>query len=137
MGEKPLIYLASPYTRGSKFLNAMAHLAEYITLLEDGIVNPIAPLLNSLLPGADDIPYARWLDLDEGIIERCDAVFAFDAHLLEYDCTESNGRDREVEFAEQLGIPVFRDRAKLYEWQRQRLADKIRIGYIQRREDLK
>lgn len=116
MLSKKLVYLASPYSNGDSFLNTMAHVAMYRDLLKEGTVNPVAPLLSGMMPAADDIPWERWIEVDTELLRRCDAVFAFDAAVNWYKCRESKGRDIEVALAIDIGIPVFRIVAELYDW---------------------
>lgn len=113
---KPLVYLASPYSEGDRYLNVVAHLIMYRRLLQDGIVNPVAPLLATLMPGADQIPYERWIEVDLSIVERCDALLSFDAQVDSYSYIYSEGRRKEVSMAEECNIPVFRFVDLLYEW---------------------
>jgi nucleoside 2-deoxyribosyltransferase len=116
MKNKPLVYMASPYTKGDRFLNTMAAVARYRELLADGIVNPVCPLLSGLIPSADDTHWDRWIEVDLAILSRCDAVYSFDAIVNHYSCRESSGRDMEVAYAIEKGIPVFKNTAALYEW---------------------
>ena len=116
MPSKKLVYLASPYSSGDRFLNTMAHVSKYRELLTDGRVNPVAPLLSGLIPAADDIPWERWIEVDLELLSRCDAVLAFDAVINWYKCTESKGRDAEVVRALELGIPVFHTVTEIYNW---------------------
>jgi len=116
MPSKKLVYLASPYSSGDRFLNTMAHVSKYRELLTDGRVNPVAPLLSGLIPAADDIPWERWIEVDLELLSRCDAVLAFDAVVNWYHWSESSGRDAEVMRALELGIPVFWTMTELFDW---------------------
>jgi len=116
MQNKPLVYLASPYSKGDRFLNTMAAVIKYRELLEDGIVNPVCPLLSGLIPAADDTPWERWIEVDIAILDRCDAVFSFNSIVNQYVQVGSKGRDMEVEHAFGKGKPVFITKTDLYEW---------------------
>ena len=48
----------------------------------------------------------QWLDMDLGILSRCDAIYRLPGN--------SEGADWEVQQAELLAIPVFQDLGELY-----------------------
>ena len=114
--EKPLVYMASPYSDSDRFLNTMAAVAMYRQLLKEDVVNPVCPLLSGLIPAADDIPWDRWMEVDLAIMRKCDAVFSFNVRVNEYYLAISRGRAREVIEAKNLGIPVFTEKKELYVW---------------------
>lgn len=55
-------------------------------------------------------PDEVWLEGDLEMLRRCDAV------VLTPDWIRSSGARKEVEFAEQHGIPVFHTLAQLQDW---------------------
>jgi hypothetical protein len=77
-------------------------------LVDDGIVTPLLPHLVLLWDLVDPRPVDFWLAYDELLIRRSDAVLRLPG--------ESVGADREIAFADGLGMPVFEDKAALYEW---------------------
>jgi len=120
--RKPLVYIASPYTKGIKKRNLEAHYNEFIYLNSTGLVTPIAPLANEAIHQASPQSYQYWIDYDLELVSRCDAVLAIDAvvtdcdgHII-YHVFESEGRDNEVRTAREQGIPVFTNRLPLLTW---------------------
>ena len=105
--KKKLYYLASPYTHPNK--NVKKRRAEEVTkaavdLLHLGVYTfaPIAynaPWEKYHIPG----DWAFWEDFDKTFVERCDAIL-----VLKLDgYKESVGVNAEIEFAHEIGIPVY------------------------------
>lgn len=123
--KKPMIYIASPFSKGDQFLNLRAHIDIYNRLLDYGRVIPIAPLMSAFAHMVEPRSYEEWLALDFELIERCDALFANNAIIFSdqesngipvHIETESPGRDREADHALKIGIPVFSDFDRLKDW---------------------
>lgn len=120
--KKPLVYIASPYTQGDKELNVRAHVRMYELMMDEKVVTPIAPLLAHYVQSRLKRTWDQWMEHDLELIAHCQAMLAIDAmvytpkpsNLLVYAQRESKGRAQEMEFATQLGIPIFSDRAELY-----------------------
>jgi len=118
MKKKPLVYIASPYSKGDQILNIRSSIEIFETLLRHQIVTPIAPLLANqvhlVFPKEDD----TWMNYDLHLLLHCDAVLACNARVqsLGYSQTESKGRDKEIEFAKEHNIPIFCDIDDLYEY---------------------
>jgi len=122
MKKKPLVYIASPYSKGDQILNIRSSIEIFETLLRHQIVTPIAPLLANqvhlVFPHEDD----TWMNYDLHLLLHCDAVFACNAFVqfehdgspIYYNQSESTGRDKEIEFAKEHNIQVFWDIDDLY-----------------------
>lgn len=94
---KTLIYVAGPLTSDTA---AKIHRAIQVAdrLLELGYV-PIVPHLTHFWDIISPKPYEVWLEMDFATIRRCHALFRM--------AGISPGADREVNFANSNGIPVF------------------------------
>lgn len=95
---KPLIYVAGPISKGDQFSNVRDGIREADTLLDGGF-HVLCPHLSALHQMIKPRSYESWMDLDFGMILRCDALLRMPG--------ESPGADREVAFATAHGIPVF------------------------------
>jgi len=93
------VFISSPYTIGDKEENVKRSMKVADELIELGFI-PFIPLLfhyqNELHPRDEK----TWLDLDLDWLESCDCVFRLSG--------ESNGADRECDYADKMCIPVFR-----------------------------
>lgn len=96
---QPLVYISSPYSLGNKIENIHRQIKVAHLLMDEGLV-PLAPLPGShVMNGMKWRPYEDWMAVDLEHVARCDAVLRLKG--------ESSGADREVAYAESLGIPVF------------------------------
>lgn len=107
---KPLVYLAGPITVPEPMENTHIALREADVLLIDAVVLPFVPHLTCLWQMISPHSYEDWLAYDFDVIQHCDALYRLPG--------ESRGADREVVFANNLGLPVFVDRDDLYTWAR-------------------
>jgi hypothetical protein len=127
--KKPFVYIAGPYTKGIPSINALYHCGIYRKMIFDDKVIPYAPLLSHYLVGQEEVPYGRWLELQIEVMERCDAVLSIDVDFdfmgRHYEMRDSQGRDAEVSRSRDLGIPVFCDLEKLYEWARYKYGNRM------------
>ena len=91
------VYIASPYTKGDQIENVKRQIETAHKLIDLGFA-PYLPLLchfqHVYIPRA----YEDWLKLDFEWINACDALLRLEG--------ESEGADKEVEYAKQLGIRV-------------------------------
>ena len=110
--SRPLVYIAAPYTRPDPVQNTHSVICEVDAMIDDGIVTPIAPHLTLLWHLVRPRPLDFWHAYDLAALARCDAVLRLPG--------ESFGADREVAFAADRGIPVFDERAVLYDWAKDR-----------------
>ncbi len=126
---KPIVYIASPYTKGDQAINTHCQLRAFDELMNDGIVWPVIPLLSHFQHIFKPRHYQDWIDLDLALLERYDACLRIDAEYpdLDYCVTESKGADGEVAALKAMGKPVFLDKIALYEWA-EALAGKQIIG---------
>lgn len=106
--NRPLVYVAAPYTRPDPVENTHLLIAQVDQIAEEGIVTPIAPHLTLLWHLVRPRTIDFWYAYDLATVARCDALLRLPG--------DSTGADNEVNFAEERGIPVFRDKADLYQW---------------------
>lgn len=116
--HKPIIYVASPYTRGDQAINTHFQCRTFHELMNDGIVWPYVPLWSHFQHIIFPRNYQDWIDYDLALLPRFDACLRLNAVLpeLEYEQKESSGADGEVAAFRAMGKPVFCDKANLYEW---------------------
>ena len=115
---KPVVYLASPYTKGDPAINTHFQCKMFDQMMNDGIVWPFVPLWSHFQHVVFPRNYKDWIAYDLAILERFDACLRLDAELpsLSYKVTESSGADGEVARFEALGRPVFYSLKDLYDW---------------------
>ena len=99
------VYIASPYTLGDVAKNVKLQLDTVDLLMNSGFV-PFTPLYSHFQHMSHPRPYEDWLTIDFEWIKSCDCLLRLDG--------ESNGADKEVEYATKLGIPVFYSIDDLY-----------------------
>lgn len=120
---KPLIYIAGPITNppGEHVENAKRASVVGEQVFETGMAIPYMPHIllwwSADLMEKDDrwisptlgrYTYEEWMDMCFNVIPRCDALFRMNGY--------SPGADREVEFARNIGIPVFHSMSGLESW---------------------
>ena len=121
---KPVVYIASPYTKGDPAINTRFQCTVFDQLMEDGKVTPIAPLLSHFQHCVHPRPYQDWIDYDLelldiiGTSDTPSAVLRLDATFpaIGYHQAESSGADNEVHHMANLGRPVFFSIEDLYDW---------------------
>jgi len=101
MGDRPWVYIASPYTKGDVAINVRSQLVAFDSLMDMGVI-PVAPLYSHFQHLFSPRPYQDWIDLDLEIVKRCDACLRLSATCwmadgTQYVQTESSGADGEVE----------------------------------------
>jgi hypothetical protein len=118
MPSKPIVYIASPYTRGDTAQNVDFQLRTFNRLMDEGIVWPIAPLWSHFQHTAYPRPYEDWMEYDLALLTKVDALLRLCATnaLTGYKQYVSSGADAEVEFCLSRGIPVFYTTYDLYVW---------------------
>ena len=114
--RKPLVYIASPYTKGDQALNVRFQMEAFNSLLSDNVVLPIAPLWSHFQHLAFPRLYEDWLSYDLELIDRCDILLRLTAVIpsMTYTQWESKGAKREEAHARSRGIPVFHDIRLMY-----------------------
>lgn len=111
MSKKPVVYIASPYTKGDVAVNVRRSFEEWDALWDSGLCIPITPLASHFQHFLTPRSWDDWLNYDLQLIHAaCDAVLRLPG--------ESVGADREVEFARANYIPVFFSRTSLIDWLR-------------------
>jgi hypothetical protein len=119
---KPIVYIASPYTRGDVAINTHFQCEVFDRLMSDGKVWPVAPLWSHFQHTVFPRPYQEWIDYDQALLHLYDACLRLAAEIphLNYKQWESNGADNEVKTFQRLSKPVFHSVADLYAWVDQR-----------------
>jgi hypothetical protein len=106
--DRPLIYVAGPYKLPDPVDNTRRAIQVAGQLVDGGKVTPLVPHLALAWQMVDPRPVDFWYPYDLALVARCDAVLRLEG--------TSTGADREVDFAERNGIPVFRSVDALYGW---------------------
>lgn len=116
--KKPIVYIASPYTKGDQAINTHFQMRVFDDLMNDGVVWPVVPLWSHFQHATFPRHYQDWIDYDLALIERYDACLRLNAEFdeLKYRVTESSGADGEVARFKAMGRPVFYNKKALYEW---------------------
>ena len=116
--DKPIVYIASPYTTGDSAINALFQCKIFNQLMDDAKVWPVAPLWthfqHTLFPRA----YKDWIAYDKAMLPLYDACLRLNAEIpqLNYSESESSGADAEVDYFKSVGKPVFYSIESLYDW---------------------
>lgn len=121
---KPVVYVASPYTKGDPCINTRFQCTVFDQLVDEGKVTPIIPLLTHFQHCVHPRPYQDWVDYDLELLEIIatsdtpSAILRLNADLPEfnYSQSESSGADGEVDRMVALGRPVFYSIDALYKW---------------------
>lgn len=115
---KPIVYIASPYSKGDAAMNTHFQCRIFDQLLSDGKVWPIAPLWSHFQHTLFPRQYQDWIDYDQALLPLYDACLRLTAEIpdLQYKQVESSGADKEVATFLHLGKPVFYSVADLYKW---------------------
>jgi nucleoside 2-deoxyribosyltransferase len=105
---KPLYYLASPYTHSDETIKkgrARAVTEAAVKLLKLGVFT-FAPIAYNEPWERHDLPgdWGFWCDFDKSFVERCDAGLIV---LMLDGWDRSVGVTAEIEFAKELGYPVY------------------------------
>jgi hypothetical protein len=106
--DRPLVYVAGPYTRPDPVENTNRAILLAAELAEEGFVTPVVPHLTLLWHLVSPQPLTFWYGYDVAILDRCDAIYRIEG--------ESTGADDEVAFARAKELPVFTNRDELREW---------------------
>lgn len=107
--DRPLVYLAGPYTRPDPSINVNRTIEVAEQLQDLGTITCFIPHLTHLwhvVHPHEDINH--WYEYDLAMLARCDALLRLDG--------DSSGADAEMKFAEERGIPVFTSPALLCSW---------------------
>jgi hypothetical protein len=94
------IYVAGPYSNGDVAVNVRNAFQAANDLAELGFA-PFVPHYTHFWHLIFPHDYEFWLMLDREFIPLCDAILRIPG--------DSNGADKEVEYAVEIGIPIFYD----------------------------
>lgn len=111
--DRPLVYVAAPYTLPDPAANTHAVIMLASELIDEGLVTPVVPHLTLLWHLVAPRPLDFWYAYDVALLRRCDALFRVEG--------TSSGADMEIDFAATHGIPVFTERDELNAWAVERL----------------
>lgn len=116
--SKPIVYIASPYSKGDPAINTYFQCEVFDRLMDAGLVWPVAPLWSHFQHTVKPRSYRDWTSYDLAMIPRYDACLRLSACFpkLGYFQSESSGADKEVETFVALGKPVFTSVEELYDW---------------------
>jgi len=116
--SKPIVYIASPYTKGDVAMNTHFQCKVFDRMMTDGKVWPVAPLWSHFQHTLFPRTYGDWIAYDQAMLPRYDACLRLTAKLdnLQYVQHESSGADGEVAAFRKLGKPVFDNLQDLYKW---------------------
>lgn len=110
--SKPLVYVAGPYSHPDPVANTHNAVEFAETRLRDGLVTPVVPHLTMLWHAIFPHDVETWYAYDLEILARCDALFRLPG--------DSTGADKEVAYANELGLPVFDHVGALNLWAQSR-----------------
>lgn len=116
--DKPIVYIASPYTIGDVGINAHFQCEIFNRLMNDGRVWPVAPLWAHFQHTIFPRLYQDWVDYDNAFLKLYDACLRVNPDYPElcYNETRSTGAEKEVASFEAMGKPVFYSIEGLYLW---------------------
>jgi hypothetical protein len=115
---KPIIYVASPYTKGDVSVNVHFQCKIFDELMDEKIVIPVVPLWSHFQHTIFPRPYQDWIEYDLALLNRYDACLRLGVvnEKLDYSQYDSSGADGEVKEFKRLNKPVFFNKKDLYEW---------------------
>lgn len=113
---KPVVYIASPYSKGDQSRNAEFQFKVMHQMLDDGLVIPFPPLFSHYAHVYRNRPYQDWVDYDNAMIDRgmFDCCLRLNVDDGDYHVSKSPGADAEVELFTRIGLPVFYSIRELY-----------------------
>ncbi len=116
--DRPIIYIASPYSKGDQAINTHFQCKIFDILMTDGKVWPIAPLWSHFQHTVYPRNYQDWIDYDKALLKLYDGCLRLNAEQKEMGYFEdrSSGADGEVEYFRAVGKPVFYSIESLYLW---------------------
>jgi len=116
--NKPVVFIASPYTRGDPAVNVHFQCRVFDRLLTDGLVLPMAPLWTHFQHTVLPRPYEDWIAYDSEMLRLCDCCLRLNAtdERTGYTQEDSAGADAEVQAFLASHKPVFYSVEQLYFW---------------------
>lgn len=115
---RPIVYIASPYTKGDVAMNTHFQCMVFNRLMDDGRVIPVAPLWSHFQHTIFPRPYEDWVAYDQSLLHLYDCCLRLTASnpAVGYVQHESTGADAEVEAFKKYGRPIFYSIESLLEW---------------------
>lgn len=104
--REPLVYVAGPYTNPDPVTNTRAAVEIGLDIYRHSGVGVVIPHLSLLAHAMFPQALGWWYDFDLAQLAACTALLRLPG--------ESDGADREVRAAHQLGLAVFDDVRELY-----------------------
>lgn len=104
--RRPWVYVAGPYTKPDPVENTRNALLVGERLYAAGLM-PIVPHMSLLAQIVTPHPVDYWYEFDLHLLARCDMLLRLPG--------ESVGADREVDFAVERGLIVFRSEKALHD----------------------
>lgn len=119
--KRPLVYIASPYTKGDTSVNTWFQCRVFDEMLTEGVVLPYIPLWTHFQHTMLPRPYRDWIEYDLDLIRQAnfDACLRLNSRcdrMGDYEVRESSGADGEVELFRMQRKPVFFTKEELYQW---------------------
>src|SRR5580658_4333760 len=113
---RPIVYIASPYSKGDPAINTHFQCKVFDRLMNDSVVWPVAPLWSHFQHTTFPRPYKDWMEYDLALIPRYDACLRLNAEFpdLKYSESQSSGADNEVAAFKRMEKPVFYSVEDLY-----------------------
>ena len=118
MTKRPIVYIASPYTKGDPAINTHFQCELFDRLLSEARVWPVAPLWTHFQHTIFPRPYEDWIAYDNALLHLYDACLRVnpDYPSLNYQETVSSGADAEISSFLSQDKPVFHSIDRLYDW---------------------
>jgi hypothetical protein len=117
--KKPIIYIASAYTKGDPAVNVHFQCKVFDDLMNDGLVWPFIPLFSHFVHTVCPRPYSDWINYDNALLplfDGCLRLIVTCYRLQDYRVAESSGADAEVAYFRANNKPVFFSKEELYAW---------------------
>lgn len=116
--KKPIVYIASPYTKGDVAVNTYFQCEVFDKILSDGRALPVAPLWSHFQHTVFPRPYEDWIRYDQEMLRIYDCCVRLNAAKpsINYYQEESAGADAEVKTFKEQGKPVFFSLEELFIW---------------------
>lgn len=106
--NKPLIYIAGPYSDGDQVENVRRACRFADELLDTGMFHVVVPHTSMLYHAISPKQHGVWVELGCALARRCDAVLRISG--------ESPGADEEVRVAREHAKPVFTSPDAVIKW---------------------
>jgi hypothetical protein len=97
--DLPIVYIASPYSKGDPAVNTHFQCKIFDRMLSDGKALPIAPLWSHFQHTLFPRPYEDWIKYDKALLKLYDAWLRLtvDVPHMSYSQAQSSGADGEVQ----------------------------------------